>query len=81
MIAAVRIDAGLAVKAGDLLEHAADGTTRPQSEPLVTKNSFARVIDPTPSERSSDGSYRVKCELIIARPYIRRQHEGGDNAR
>ncbi|WP_316358973.1 hypothetical protein [Devosia sp.] len=70
MIAAVRIDGGIAVKAGDLLEHATDGTTRPQSDPVVTKNSFARVIDPTPGETAPDGSYRVRCEVLVQRPFI-----------
>lgn len=72
MIASVRIDRGEPVKAGDILEHAADGTTRPQSEPVVTKNSFARVIDPTPGERAPDGSYRVSCELLLQRPFVPR---------
>ena len=72
MIAAVRIDGGIAVKAGDVLEHAADGTTRPQSDLVLTKNSFARVIDPTPGERAPDGSYRVRCELLVQRPFVPR---------
>jgi hypothetical protein len=70
MIASVRIDGGEPVKAGDILEHAADGTTRPQSEPVVTRSSFARVIDPTPGERAPDGSYRVRCELLVQRPFV-----------
>tara|TARA_R110002020_G_scaffold161283_1_gene346224 strand:+ start:801 stop:1037 length:237 start_codon:yes stop_codon:yes gene_type:complete len=69
VIASVRIDGGEAVKAGDVLEHALDGTTRAQGNPAVTARSFARVIDPTPGERAPDGSYRVRCEMLIQRPY------------
>lgn len=72
MIASVRIDGGIQVKAGDILEHAADGTTRPQSEPVVSKSSFARVIDPMPGERAPDGSYRVRCEMLVQRPFVPR---------
>jgi hypothetical protein len=31
---------------------------------------FARVIDPTPGETVSDGSYRVRCEMLVQRLFI-----------
>ena len=70
MIASVRIDRGVQVKAGDILEHGADGNTRVQSDPKVTLMSFARVIDPAPGETAPDGSYRVRCEMLVQRPFI-----------
>lgn len=70
MIASVRIDGGAPVKAGDVLEHAPDGTTRAQVGSEMTSSSFARVIDPTPGETAPDGSYRVRCEMLVQRPFI-----------
>ena len=69
MKAAVLIDSGEPVKAGDVLEHAPDGTTRPQKGTALTLRSFARVLSPEPVCRAADGSYRVQCEMIIQRPF------------
>ena len=66
----VKIDCSEPVSAGDILEHALDGTTRPQSDLKVTSRSFARVIDPTSGERSPDGSYRVRCVLLVQRLFV-----------
>lgn len=65
---AVKVAAGETVEAGDYLTHTPDGAT-PQRGPLAGDGAFARVVDPTPGERAPDGSYRVKCELFIARPF------------
>ena len=78
--AAVKIAPGEAVEAGDYLAHS-EGGAKPQRGPLAAVGAFARVLDSTPGERASDGSYRVKCELIIARPYLSRQAEGMHDAR
>lgn len=78
--AAVKIAPGEAVEAGDYLTHAGGGA-RPRRGPLAAVGAFALVLDPTPGERAPDGSYRVKCELIISRPYISRQAEGLHHAR
>ena len=72
MIAAVRIDGSILVKVGDVLEHADDGVTRPQGDPVVTPRSFARVLDAAPGETAPDGSYRVRCELLVQRPFVPR---------
>lgn len=66
--AAVKIAPGESVEAGDYLAHS-EGGAKPQRGPLAPLAAFARVSDPTPGERAPDGSYRVKCELIISHPY------------
>ena len=66
--AAVKIAPGVSVEAGDYLTHS-EGGAKPQRGPLAAAGAFARVWDPTPGERAPDGSYRVKCELIISHPY------------
>ena len=68
--AAVKIAPGAAVETGDYLGHSEVGAV-PQRGPLAPAGAFARVSDPTPGERAPDGSYRVKCELIISHPYRR----------
>lgn len=78
--ASVEIAPDEAVRAGDYLVHS-EGGARPQRGPLAAVGAFAKVLDSTPGERSPSGSYRVKCELIIARPYNARQHEGVHHAR
>lgn len=78
--AAVKIAPGAAVEAGDYLTHS-EGGAKPQRGPLAAVGAFALVLDPTPADRAPDGSYRVKCELIIARPYVSRQAEGVHHAR
>ena len=70
MNAAVLIDSGEPVKAGDVLEHAPDGTTRPQKGTAMTPKSFARVLCPEPVGTAPNGSYRVRCELLIQRPFV-----------
>lgn len=66
----VKVDGLAPLVEGDILEHGADGNTRTQSHPEVTPKSFARVIDPTPGETAPDGSYRVRCEMLVQRPFI-----------
>lgn len=70
MKAAVLIDSGEPVKAGDVLEHAPHGLTRPQKGTAMTPRSFARVLSPEPVCRAANGSYRVQCEMIIQRPFV-----------
>lgn len=76
----VQIAPGEAVDAQDYLAHS-EGGAKPQRGPLAAVGAFALVLDPTPADRAPDGSYRVKCELIIARPYLSRQSEGMHHAR
>lgn len=76
----VQIAPGEAVAAQDYLAHS-EGGAKPQSGPMAAVGAFALVLDPTPSERAPDGSYRVKCELMIARPYVLRQAEGMHDGR
>lgn len=76
----VQIAPGETVEAKDYLTHS-EGGAKPQRGSLAAAGAFARVLDSTPGERAPDGSYRVKCELIIARPYLSRQAEGMHHAR
>jgi len=76
---AVKIAPWGTVEAGDYLHHS-EGGAAPQRGTLAAAGAFARVLDPTPCLAAPDGSYRVKCELIIARPYTARQQEGMHDA-
>lgn len=72
--AAVRVAAGETVALGDYLGHS-EGGARSQRGPLAPVRAFSKVIGPASSERSPDGSHRVKCELITTRPYRRAGNE------
>jgi hypothetical protein len=66
MRAHVKIAPGQQVKANDYLANAGNGAV---PLPGDGPGAFALVVDPTPSDKAADGSYRVRCEMLLRNRY------------
>lgn len=60
----VRIGADSAVKIGDLVESAGDGTARPQSDDLLRSSTVGKVTSMERALTHADGSYVLPCVLM-----------------
>jgi hypothetical protein len=59
----VRINAGVTVSRGDLIESNGDGTGRVQSDDVIRSRTVAKVTSSHVVETFADGSYLVPCTL------------------
>lgn len=60
----IRIDAGVTVAMGDLLESAGNGCARPQSDDIIRSKTIAKVNSSYVARVYPDGSYLVPCTLL-----------------
>jgi hypothetical protein len=59
----IRIGKGVAVRAGDYVESAGDGTARPQVSDALLASTIAKITSAKIIDQYDDGSYTVACTL------------------
>jgi hypothetical protein len=60
----VRINAGVVVQRGDLLESSGNGCAKPQSDDIIRSKTVAKVNSTQVARIYPDGSYLVPCTLM-----------------
>lgn len=61
----IRISAGVVVQRGDLLQSAGDGTARAQDDDVIRSRTIAKALSSRAEETYEDGSYLVRCQLMV----------------